>query len=47
MLARLSSQVGDRTAARQPYQQFADLWKNAVPGQPELSEARTALARLH
>ena len=41
-LARLLEQAGDRTAARQEFQRFLDLWKNADAGLPELAEARRA-----
>ncbi len=43
-IARLHAKKGDRAAARQEYQRFLDLWKNADAGQPELAEAKRALA---
>ncbi len=43
-IARLHAKNGDRAAARQEYQRFLDLWKNADAGQPELAEAKRALA---
>jgi len=45
-LARLLDQVGDHEAARDEYQRFLELWKDADPGLPELSEARTRFAQL-
>jgi tetratricopeptide (TPR) repeat protein len=45
-LARLLDQEGALEAAREEYQRFLELWKNADPDLPELAEARTRLARL-
>ena len=45
-LARLLDEKGDETAAREHFEQFLDLWKNADPDLPELAEARTRLAQL-
>jgi eukaryotic-like serine/threonine-protein kinase len=43
-LARLLDKKGDRTAARQEYQRFLELWKRADSDLPELAEARAALS---
>jgi tetratricopeptide (TPR) repeat protein len=43
-IARLHAKKGDHAAARQEYQRFLDLWKNADAGQPEMAEARRLLA---
>lgn len=43
-LARLLEKSGDAPGARREYQRFADFWKGADPGQPELEEARRKLA---
>jgi tetratricopeptide (TPR) repeat protein len=40
-LARLRDKKGDRTAARQEYRRFLDLWKHADSNLPELAEARS------
>lgn len=40
-LARLLDKKGDRTAARQEYQRFLDLWNHADSNLPELAEARS------
>jgi hypothetical protein len=42
-IARLLERTGDNAGARQEYQRFQDLWKNADPGLPELAEAKRAL----
>jgi len=45
-LARLFDEKGDESSAREHYERFLDLWKNADPDLPELAEARTRLAQL-
>jgi tetratricopeptide (TPR) repeat protein len=44
-LARLLEQAGDREAASHEFRRFLDVWKHADPHLPEVTEARTALAR--
>jgi hypothetical protein len=38
--------AGDRADALKEYTRFLDLWKQADPNLPELTEARIAIARL-
>ena len=45
-IARLLDQSGDPKAALVEYQRFLEVWQNADPDLPELSEARRAVARL-
>ena len=45
-LARAAALAGDTAAARQAYQDFFKLWKNADPNLPVLAEARRESARL-
>ena len=45
-LARLLDQEGDNEKARQEYERFLGLWKNADPDLPELAEARARLVQL-
>ena len=44
-LARLLDRTGDRAAAREQFQRFVGLWKNADPDLPELTEVRRRLAQ--
>ncbi len=46
-LARLLEESGDTAAARDEYERFLSLWKNADPELPELQEAREYLASDH
>jgi tetratricopeptide (TPR) repeat protein len=45
-LARAHARSGDRTAARQSYQDFLALWKDADPDIPILKEAKAEYAKL-
>jgi tetratricopeptide (TPR) repeat protein/predicted Ser/Thr protein kinase len=44
-VARLLDETGDKEAAREEYQRFLDLWKDADPELPELDEARRYLGQ--
>ena len=45
-LGKIYEQMGKKPEAREEYRKFLDLWKNADPGLPEVSDAKTRLANL-
>ena len=42
-LGQVDEKLGDKAKARENYQKFLDLWKNADPGLPELEDGRRRL----
>jgi tetratricopeptide (TPR) repeat protein len=46
MLGKIAEQKGDKVRARENYQKFLDLWKDADPGLPEVGDVKARLAQL-
>jgi len=46
MLGKIAEAQQDNVLARRNYQRFLDLWKDADPGLPEVTEAKAILAQL-
>ena len=44
-LARAAQALGDNTTARERYQEFLSIWKNADPDRPEVATAKEFLAK--
>jgi tetratricopeptide (TPR) repeat protein len=44
MLGKIAEQQGDKVRARENYQKFLELWKDADPALPEVEDARNRLS---
>ncbi len=47
MLGKINEELGDTAKAKEHYEKFLDLWKDADPGIAEVQDARQRLARLN
>jgi tetratricopeptide (TPR) repeat protein len=46
MLGKIYEQIGNEAKAREYFEKFLDLWKDADPGRPEVEDAKSRLAEL-
>jgi tetratricopeptide (TPR) repeat protein len=46
-LGRIYEKLGDADKAIENHEKFLDLWKDADPGLPEVTDAKERLAKLH
>jgi hypothetical protein len=46
MLGKIFEEQGDKLKAKENYEKFLDLWKDADPGRAELEDAKTRLSKI-